>query len=724
MQLAMFQQKAVAELMAAMHGRSREILLKSCTGSGKTIILTRFMAQWAAAAPDCVFVWLTPGKGELERQSKAKMDRYVPGSHTKLLADVLAAGFAAGDACFINWEKLNKKGSNALREGEQANLLDRVAQARAAGLRFVVLVDESHQNDTVKSADILRCFAPEKIIRCSATPRRSARAKCIEVPEAAVIAEGLIKKRLIINEGFADSVQAESQLDYLLGQAEAKREQLARAYQAAGAAVHPLVIVQLPNKSDAMLHRIEEWYGARGVRCDNGRLAVWLADRHEGLAGIEKNDAPQQAVIIKQAVATGWDCPRAQILVKLRDNMNETFEIQTIGRIRRMPEAHHYGSDLLDSCYLYTLDERFTAHVKQSLGHGALEAVTLALKPSFRDVHWPCERLAALAVTRDPAAAWRAIGDYFAAAYGTGPRTAENAALLAAAGYEFSPDILEHTKSGAVDTLDADKIAALADITVRTALNTHVHGRMYQHAVAEMGLQLGLEYAQMNTILRRLLDKNLRCSGKILALDTRQLYAFVLNNTARLRADVRRATEALLGQQIMEPAQASAADYHIPRTCLFTYDGGARAQTEMRKNVYAGYLSSAETRTPAERALEQLCERCRRVEWVYRNLDGGPEAFGFLAETAPGRLQPLYPDYVVSVDGALWVLDAKTGLDRLHPEGDPARKQAALGRSLHKYGLQGGLVRTGENGLEWLDCTGPAGDWQPLEAVLAGQAPR
>ena len=71
-----------------------------------------------------------------------------------------------------------------------------------------------------------------------------------------------------------------------------------------------------------------------------GQLAVWLSDRHENLEGIDSNRAaPSTAVIIKQAVATGWDCPRAQILVKLRDNMDETFEIQTIGRIRRMPEA-------------------------------------------------------------------------------------------------------------------------------------------------------------------------------------------------------------------------------------------------------------------------------------------------------------------------------------------------------------------------------------------------
>ena len=59
---------------------------------------------------------------------------------------------------------------------------------------------------------------------------------------------------------------------------------------------------------------------------------------------------------MKQAISTGWDCPRAKILVKLREGMNEQFEIQTIGRIRRMPETTHYDDDLLDFCFVYTFD--------------------------------------------------------------------------------------------------------------------------------------------------------------------------------------------------------------------------------------------------------------------------------------------------------------------------------------------------------------------------------
>lgn len=113
-------------------------------------------------------------------------------------------------------------------------------------------------------------------------------------------------------------------------------------------------------------------------------FAVWLSNRHENLENIERNDGKQIAVIIKQAVATGWDCPRAHILVKLREGMDETFEIQTIGHIRRMPKARHYGNDALDSCYLFTFDSKFTQGAKATLGKNALSAKTVFLKNEYK----------------------------------------------------------------------------------------------------------------------------------------------------------------------------------------------------------------------------------------------------------------------------------------------------------------------------------------------------
>jgi type III restriction enzyme len=211
-----FQFDTIQLLLEEMETPNRDIILKSCTGSGKTIILTHFIYEYLKSHTKTVFIWLTPGKGDLEEQSKEKMDKYVHWSQTKLLSDVMTSGFCENDACFINWEKLTKKGNNALKDSERTNFLEYIEKAINDGLVFKIIVDESHQNDTIKSDDILNYFKSDKIIRTSATRKGYKDAVIIEVKEEIVIIQGLIKKVLIINEDFAQNIHAKNQIGYLL----------------------------------------------------------------------------------------------------------------------------------------------------------------------------------------------------------------------------------------------------------------------------------------------------------------------------------------------------------------------------------------------------------------------------------------------------------------------------------------------------------------------------
>lgn len=215
-----FQLKAIKSLLECMEDDSvREIVLKSPTGSGKTIMLTHFMDEYTKEHAKTVFVWLTPGKGDLETQSKDKMDKYIHNAQTKLLADVMTCGFEENDACFINWEKLTKKGNNALKDSERTNFLEWIEKALNTGLSFKIIIDESHQNFTDKADAIVQLFKTDKIIRCSATPIVDKKAKLIEIAEEDVIAEGLIKKLLVINENFPQTIETDNQTWYLLERA-------------------------------------------------------------------------------------------------------------------------------------------------------------------------------------------------------------------------------------------------------------------------------------------------------------------------------------------------------------------------------------------------------------------------------------------------------------------------------------------------------------------------
>lgn len=391
--------------------------------------------------------------------------------------------------------------------------------------------------------------------------------------------------------------------------------------------------------------------------------AVWLSDRHENLEGIDAPAAPSTAVIIKQAVATGWDCPRAQILVKLRDNMDDTFEIQTIGRIRRMPEAKHYGSDLLDSCYLYTFDEKFTAGVKMALDKGALNACTLFLKSEYKDITLTGEQRSMISMPRNPQKALRAIWLYAEENLGVGADKEENRTRLQAAGYILRDDVVRHTVSGETATLDFSS-SDMNTISVTEKLNTHKHGRDYHQKIGKIGLEIGMEYSFMNTIIRKLFDKNFNYAHKILALEPREVYAFVLNNADRLRHLVREAMAAEMAQMQLDVQTKSLFEFHIPQSCLFTYNGEAKTQIIYKKNVYQNYLSSAAPRSTPEVKFEKFCEHSGNVEWWYKNGDKGSEYFSIVYGDNSEKQKLFYPDYIVGISGEIWIIETKGGFDR------------------------------------------------------------
>ena len=108
----------------------RKIIVKSPTGSGKTIILLSYIYDYLLCQdPNKVFIWLTPGKGDLEEQSKEKMDEYIPHAKSANIHDALLQGFKGGYTYFINWEMITNKKNNALKDSEKKNIFERIAEA-------------------------------------------------------------------------------------------------------------------------------------------------------------------------------------------------------------------------------------------------------------------------------------------------------------------------------------------------------------------------------------------------------------------------------------------------------------------------------------------------------------------------------------------------------------------------------------------------------------------
>ena len=356
-----FQEKAVLNLLdiSTDSNSKQTVVMKAPTGAGKTIILIGYVDEYLNNVnSNTAVIWLCPGKGDLEEQSRQKMISVAPHRKTQNLFDALQNGFEPESTTFINWELVTKRGNTAIKDSERKNLFDRIADAHRKNIDFIVIIDEEHSNNTTRAKTIIDAFAAKHIIRVSATAIKNNRYEYFEIDELDVIDEGLITKALYVNEGVEDNVEISNDYDYLLELADKKRKAIAQRYTEvlpAGKVVRPLVLIQFPNGQPKTVKAVEEKLESMGYTYDNGMVSIWMSEDKKDLTdNLTDNDGTPVFLLMKQAISTGWDCPRAKILVKLREGMSEQFEIQTIGRIRRMPEATHYDDDLLDFCYVYT----------------------------------------------------------------------------------------------------------------------------------------------------------------------------------------------------------------------------------------------------------------------------------------------------------------------------------------------------------------------------------
>lgn len=147
-----------------------------------------------------------------------------------------------------------------------------------------------------------------------------------------------------------------------------KRKAIKAEYEKLGLDINPLVVIQFPNGNEDWIDRVKQALSDMGYTENSGFVASWFSGDHpDNPKEITKLNGEYRFLLFKQAIATGWDCPRAKILVKLREGSTERFNIQTVGRIRRMPERKHYDNDLLDCCYLYTLDSEFSEGLTSSI---------------------------------------------------------------------------------------------------------------------------------------------------------------------------------------------------------------------------------------------------------------------------------------------------------------------------------------------------------------------
>lgn len=661
-----FQEKAVLKLidLVADERSKQTIIMKSPTGSGKTIILIDFIEEYLSKIDSkTAFIWLCPGKGDLEEQSRKKMLKYNSQRNTQNLFDALQGGFPAESTTFINWELVTKTGNTALREGERKNLYDRIAEAHRANTKFIVIIDEEHSNNTAKAKAIIDAFSAKNIIRVSATAVENKRFEYYEIDEVDVINAGLITKALYVNEGVSDGMEVDDDYDFLLDLADKKRKAIAERYMQMGKTIRPLVLIQFPSGHPETISAVEKKLEAMGYTYENGMASKWMSEDKRDLPdNLTDNDGIPVFLLMKQAISTGWDCPRAKILVKLREGMSESFEIQTIGRIRRMPEAKHYEDDLLDFCYVYTFDEKYKAGLLATVDK-AYETRRLFLKEKCKTFMLEKQLRNLDYGGLGEREVYEKICAHLTEKYHLGKDKKQNERLLAEAGYIFGDKINGQILSGefvrTASTLESEQYT-----TIHRAVDTHKHGIYLMHSVDMIKSAINVQTPKVKTILERLFRKKLITTKNLVVLDTKEFYAFVINNARKLRQDFKEAT-AHSTEQTELVFKPKIVLFSIPEQDFYKYDPTVKNEVEYLSNAYAEYTSGFATsvvRSTSEMLFEKYCEKQDDIDWVYKNGDSGQQYFSIVYIDAMQHQWLFYADYIVKKkDGTIWIIETKGG---------------------------------------------------------------
>ena len=397
MNLKDYQHNAVDELcrkakqLLRLDGTKR-LVFKSPTGSGKTVMLAEFLKQLAKDSQVHPFACIWAAPRNLHMQSKDKLARHYADTRTLkcvVFDELSRREIGERQILFFNWESVRQEKNLIIRENEQDKYLDKVVEnTREAGRTIILVVDESHYHDTRIANTLVEAIAPKLILNASATPELELLDEVVAVQFENVKSEGMVKKSVVINEGFSSEsigeiIKASPKMaldEVVLQEALNKRQQLADAFRALGCKINPLLCVQLPDRrvqqDDDTRNTVERFFAENGITVHNGKFAVYLADEKENLTNIADNDNEVEVLLFKHAIALGWDCPRAHILVLFRNLRSFTFSVQTLGRIMRMPEPNvgHYENEVLNRGYVYTNLEQM--HIDKEMADGYLRTYT------------------------------------------------------------------------------------------------------------------------------------------------------------------------------------------------------------------------------------------------------------------------------------------------------------------------------------------------------------
>lgn len=154
--------------------------------------------------------------------------------------------------------------------------------------------------------------------------------------------------------------------------------------QDSGESVHPLMVLQVPNKPNhndigrALQTIFQQWpevqetsvahvFGEHSTQKFGSYSVPYIEPQRV------QDDTWVRVLVAKDAISTGWDCPRAEVMVSFRPAQDQTYIAQLLGRMVRTPLARRIpGNDKLNTvdCLLPKFNKETVEGVIKALRDG------------------------------------------------------------------------------------------------------------------------------------------------------------------------------------------------------------------------------------------------------------------------------------------------------------------------------------------------------------------
>lgn len=728
------------------------------TGSGKTIIMAEFcrtLKTNLSINEEFCFVWISIGgknDGSLYKQSLNKFKEYLGNGAALNLIDIEditpVDEIPDQSILFVNWDALTTKDKEKLiltrsNENCEDSIWGDLISRTKARRKIILIIDESHRNAHSELAqEIANQIDPKVIINVSATPINGyTRGSDVKINDSDVIDSGIIKQSIIFQTEedikIANEYKDLDQDEKMLQLAVNKRLEIIEAYRKLNLNINPLVMIQLPNDSDKFSEKgnilkekiinfldkkIREEYATKKyqnvVEPSNYR-AIWLSNEQENMDSITRNDSQIDYLIFKQAASTGWDCPRASILVMFREIGNPIFKTQVLGRIRRMPEGMHYPLSVLNNGYVYT---NYTKNsITQKWTEPNLPKIFKSRrKPEIETFFLVSEYIGrtdfnTLVSTEDK---WQNI---FIETANEHFNTARDANLdknlenfinkNGKLSKKISNKIIIDAKIDSPDpeTLDWLNTVKEADYQLsETDIERYYDYLCYDVLKKQSDQQAIYNAARSKSPLKKALNVYFK---NILGL--KNFYPEIINELVNEQSEIQKVIrDALIKFKVFHDSfvekkeRLSTNEVEIPPLELgFTEE---YKEIKVNKNVYNKfYFPKNDKSSGNELSFIEFLENNKKVKWWHKQGDHGKEFFSLIykepAEIQNGKFANalFYPDWIVkSIDDEIWILETKKGHTSVENSLNTREKMKSFNAWLKKNKLyKGGIVQPNKN--EW-----------------------